>query len=47
MYSKIKKTDVSGVKQSEDKYTRYDYGKTRVDFSSGLRGEKDNFKDSR
>lgn len=47
MYYKRKKHDVSSVKQSEDKYTHYDYGKVHVDYSSGLIGENENIKDSR
>jgi hypothetical protein len=47
LYSKFKKNDMSGVKQNEDKYSRFDYGKVRVDFSSGLVGEKEKIKEIR
>jgi hypothetical protein len=47
LYYKDKRPEVSSVKQREDKYSRFDYGKVRVDFSSGLVGENQNIKDSR
>ncbi|EYE88105.1 hypothetical protein Q428_09815 [Fervidicella metallireducens AeB] len=47
MFNDAKKQDVSIVKQREDKYSRYDYGKVRVDFSTGFVGESDKIKDSR
>lgn len=47
MYSKFRTQEVSTVKQREDKNTRYDYGKVRVDLASGLVGENENIRDSR
>lgn len=47
MYYKNKKVEVSKVKQIEDKYFRFDYGQTKIDVVSGLRGTKDTIKDCR
>lgn len=47
MYYKGKRTKVSDVKQYEDKGTRFDYEKFRVDFQSSLIGSEENIKDSR
>lgn len=47
MFYKGKKQDVSIVKQREDKYSRFDYGKFRVDMASGIIGQEENIKDSR
>ncbi|SKA79637.1 hypothetical protein SAMN05443428_103103 [Caloramator quimbayensis] len=47
MFYKIKRQDILNLKQQEDKDIRYDYGKVRVDVSSGLIGENEKIKDSR
>ncbi|TDT50799.1 hypothetical protein [Fonticella tunisiensis] len=47
MYYSGKRCDISKVKQREDKHTRFDYGKVRVDLSSALVGENEKIKDSR
>lgn len=47
MFNNAKKQAVSTVKQREDRFSRYDYGKVRVDMASGLIGENENIKDSR
>jgi hypothetical protein len=47
LYHKTKRQQVSTMNQKEDKNTRFDYGKTRVDFSSGIVGENENIRDSR
>lgn len=49
MFYKCKKNnkEVSRAYQSEDKNERYDYGKTRIDISSGIIGDNDKIRDSR
>jgi hypothetical protein len=49
LYYKNKKNNkaVSSVYQNEDKNNRYDYGKARVDISSGLVGDNEKIRDSR
>jgi hypothetical protein len=47
LFYKGKHIDVSNIKQKEDKYERFDYGKVRVDYSSLIVGENENIKDSR
>jgi hypothetical protein len=47
MYYKTKKNNVSSVYQNEDKYSRFDYGKTKVDFTASIRGEGETIKDCR
>lgn len=47
VFYKIKRQDILNLKQQEDKDIRYDYGKVRVDVSSGLIGENEKIKDSR
>lgn len=47
MYYKGKKVDVSKFKQIEDKFSRFEYEKIRIDVASGLRGLDEKIKDSR
>lgn len=47
MFYKLKRQDISNLKQREDKNLRYDYGKVKVDLASGLVGENEKIKDSR
>lgn len=47
MYHRIKSQGVSDVKQKEDKYSRFDYSKISVNFTSGTIGGEGNMKDSR
>lgn len=47
LYRKIKFQDISNVKQKEDKYSRFDYSKLRVDILSGITGVEGNMKDCR
>jgi hypothetical protein len=47
LYHKGKRQNVSTLNQKEDKNTRFDYGKTRVDFSSGIVGENESMRDCR
>lgn len=47
MFNDNKRQDVSNVKQKEDKFLRYDYGKVKVDFSSGIIGENEKIRESR
>lgn len=47
MYRRIKSLIVSNIKQSEDKYTRFDYSKLKINFTSGIIGVEGNMKDSR
>lgn len=47
VYCRIKYQEVSTVKQREDKNSRFDYSKVRVNFISGIIGVEGNMKDSR
>ena len=47
LYHRIKSQNVSNVKQREDKYSRFDYSKVNVNFTSGIIGGEENMKDSR
>lgn len=47
MYYKSKSVEVSNFKQIEDKYARFDYGCTKVDLASGIRGLKEKIRDCR
>lgn len=47
LYHRIKSQNVSNVKQKEDKYSRFDYSKVSVNFTSGIIGGEGNMKDSR
>ena len=47
MYYNCKNTAVSNIKQVEDKENRFDYCKTKIDFTSGIRGDKEKIRDSR
>lgn len=44
---RVKFQEVSNVKGREDKYSRFDYSKVRVDCSSTIIGVEGNMKDSR
>ncbi|WP_168190152.1 hypothetical protein [Caloramator sp. E03] len=47
MFYKSKRQDISNIKQIEDKNSRYDYGKVKVDLASGLVGDNEKIRDSR
>jgi hypothetical protein len=47
MYSKFKKQDINWLNQKENNNFRYDYGKTKVDFATLIRGEDEKIKDNK
>jgi hypothetical protein len=47
MYSKFKKANINCLNQKECNSFRYDYEKTKIDFSTLIRGEDEKIKDCR
>lgn len=47
MYYKSKNIGVSNIKQVEDKDFRFDYNKTKIDCTSGIRGDNEKISECR